>query len=100
MAAAGRRRTAAPRAEAPRAEADGGASAPGRPSGTPAAAESPATSAPCDVPILMGNLLAAVAALRHNAHLSDQRSYELMNTVIWRLGKVKKSCKYEIWLLK
>jgi len=46
------------------------------------------------------NLLAAPAALGHNAHMSDQCSYELMNTVISPLGKVKKSCKYEIWALK
>src|ERR1700704_2855221 len=34
------------------------------------------------------------------AHLSTPRSDEHEHTVIWCLGKVKESCKYEIWVLK
>jgi hypothetical protein len=34
------------------------------------------------------------------AHMSGLRSYEPDLTVIRLLGKVKKSCKYEIWMLR
>jgi hypothetical protein len=46
----------------------------------------------------LAGLLAAVGCVQAFAHLSTLRSD--MNTVIGLLGKVKKSCQYEIWGLK